>query len=125
MNICKIDQAWQVNGTPIYTPSKDTKIQYDSLASSESGRTEDGVMHIGWVRRKIAKINLVYPAMTKAEALHLLNILQGKEFNFTYPDPVFGARTISAYASNSSYDFHTDAVYGGILTNVSINVIEK
>ena len=125
MNICKIDSAWQVDGTSIYTPSKDTKIEYDSLAASESGRTEDGIMHIAWVRRQIVKINLVYPVMTKSEAAHLLSLLQGKEFSFTYPDPVLGSRTISAYASNSNYDYHTDAVGNGLLTNVSINIIEK
>lgn len=125
MSICKLNNAWKVNDTAIYTPSKDTKIEYDSLAASESGRTEDGIMHIAWIRRQIAKINLVYPVMTKSEAEHLLGLLQGQEFSFTYPDPVLGSRTISAYASNSSYDYHTDAVGEGLLTNVSINIIEK
>lgn len=125
MNICKSDERWQVNGVPIYTPAKDTKITYDSVAASETGRTEDGVMHIAWVRRQITKIQLLYPVMTTAEGKHLLGLLQGKEFEFTYPDPVLGSRTIQAYASNSSYSEYNDTLYGGLLTKVSINIIER
>lgn len=125
MNICTLDDRWKVDGNAIYTPSKDTKIEYDSVAASESGRTEDGVMHIAWVRRRIAKVHLVYPAMTAAEAEYLLNLLQGKEFTFTYPDPAFGIQTVQAYASNSDYKYYTDGFGQTMVKDVSINIIEK
>jgi hypothetical protein len=125
MEINILNTDWRVDDKPIYTPAKDTKIEYESYAASESGRTEDGIMHIAWIRRQMVKVNLVYPVMTKSEAAYLLGLLQGKEFSFTYPDPVLGSRTIQAYASNSNYDFYSDVVNGGLLTNVSINIIEK
>lgn len=125
MSLWLRDYDWLVDGNAIPRPTVNTKIEYDSIAASESGRTEDGVMHIAWVRRQITKIHLLYRAIPKSEAAYLLGLLQGKEFSFTYPDPVLGSRTISAYASKSSYDYHTNAVSSGLLTDVSINIIEK
>lgn len=127
MGFCKLDNRWQVDGQPIYCPSFQTKIQHDSLASEDSGRTEDGVMQIEWVRTDIVKVNLVYPVMSYDELRHLLGLLQGRTFQFTFPDKMTasGTRTISAYASASSYTDYSEAIHGGIVTDVSINVIQR
>lgn len=124
MGICKLDNQWKVDGVAIYTPSAKTEIIHDSLADSDSGRTEDGIMHIAWVRRDIVKISMVYPAMTKEELKYIMDKVQGKVFAFTYPDPVLGLRTINCYTSNHSYEYYSDAVYGGLFTNVTFSVIE-
>lgn len=55
MTINKLDTtgSWAVNGTPIYIPSAGVKVAHTNVAGSGSGRTEDGVMHIDWVRRDV------------------------------------------------------------------------
>ena len=44
-----------LNGTYEFSP-KTLTVNYESLASDNSGRTLDGVMHIYWVFQKIRKL---------------------------------------------------------------------
>ena len=45
-----------INGTPFY--AKSIKNNYESLATDDSGRTLDGVMHIYWVFNNIRKVEI-------------------------------------------------------------------
>ncbi len=115
-----------VDSSHIYIPSPDIQIQHTNVASSDSGRTEDGVMHIDWVRRDVVKVNLKYSSITGAEVAYMLNLMQGKEFQFKYYD-LGQIKTISAYCGESSYSKYNDTLYeseGGMYTDFSINVIE-
>lgn len=128
MGIAQLDTngRWMVDSSEIYIPAPDIQIQHTNVASSDSGRTEDGVMHIDWVRRDVVKVNLKYNAITGDEVKYMLNLMQGKEFQFKYYD--FGEiKTISAYCGECSYTKYNDALYtseGGLYTDFSINVIE-
>lgn len=117
---------WAVNGSPIYVPSEDgVKISHDNITSSDSGRSEDGKMHITWVRRDVAKIELTYEQITGDAVDYMQNLMQGKEFTFTYYDN--GVKTISGYAGKSSYQQHNLGRYkkhGGLYKGYSINVVE-
>ena len=44
-------------GSTEYSPSK-LKVTYDSLATSNSGRADDGTMVITWVRQNIRKVEI-------------------------------------------------------------------
>ena len=115
---------WAVNGTPIYTPS-DVEIDHDNMVSSDSGRLESGDMHITWIRGDIRKVNLTYRYLSGDEVNYMLNLMQGKEFTFTYYDD--GVHTITAYVGKCSYRQKTLALYedeGGIYADFKINVIE-
>lgn len=124
--------------TPIFVPAPNTKIEHTNVASSDSGRTEDGQMHINWVRRDVRKVNLVYSAISGAEKALMESLMQGKEFYFRYVDPhieiVNGTETLVkvdsfyGYVGESNYQEYSSVHYeseGGIFTNFSINVIEK
>ncbi len=116
--------SWAINGEPLYVPNAHTNIEHTSLASSESGRTEDGKMHITWIRRDMIKIKLKYTAMTGAELKWLLERVQGKEFELTYVD-CGDVKTVSAYCSGCNYSFYTAALNpDGIYRDVSVNFIE-
>lgn len=121
-----ISQHWRVNGTPIYEPGLDTQIEHNDVTGSNSGRTEDGVMHIDWVRRDVVKVHLKWPLLTGRQVEFLMGLLQGREFQFTYWD--FGKEhTISAYATQGTYSKHSDHLHaseGGSYKDYSINVIE-
>jgi len=118
------DGSWAVNGTPIYEPSQ-VDFDHDNMVSSDSGRVETGEMHITWVRGDIRKVNLTYKVLTGAEVAYMVDLMQGKDFTFTYKDN--GLKTIHAYTGKCTYSSHTLSRYadeGGIYTDFKINVIE-
>ena len=125
MAIAKKDGHWKVDGTSIYVPAPNTKIEHTNVASADSGRTEDGIMHINWVRRDVRKVNLIYNAISGSEVQEMMSLMQGKEFTFTYWDN--GEKSFQGYCGESSYEVYSSAHYaseGGIYQNFSINVIE-
>lgn len=127
MAIAKKDTAghWMVGSSHIYIPAPNVKIEHTNVASSGSGRTEDGVMHINWVRRDVRKVNLVYTAISGDEKDEMLALMQGQEFTFTYWDN--GAKSFDGYCGECSYEAYSSVHYadeGGVYTNFSINVIE-
>ena len=125
MGIRKLDTTnrWMVNDTPIYIPDIDTSLLHSSIASESSGRTEDGVMHIEWLRTDVVKKGLKYSLMTGEELAYMRELMQGKVFRFTFPDEV-GTRTIEGYTSEINATLYTE--YSGVLIykDVTINVIE-
>lgn len=126
MTINKLDTtgSWAVNGVPIPVPSKGIRVEHTNVAGSGSGRTEDGVMHIDWVRRDVRKVGLMYQAMSGTELNNLLGMMQGQEFTFTFRDrgQVY---IMDAYCGECSYNYYSAALGDDDLyTDVSINVIE-
>lgn len=116
--------SWMVDGIPIYTPGPGVVVEHSNVAGPSSGRTEDGVMHIDWVRRDVRKVKIPYPVMTGTELNHLINRMQGREFMFTFRDKG-GVHTMFGYTGECSYTLYSSALYDDdIYTDVSINVIE-
>jgi hypothetical protein len=124
--MAKLDTAgeWMVNSSHLYIPSAGIKVEHTNLAGSSSGRTEDGIMHIDWVRRDIRKVNLQWKVLTASELDYILGLMQGKEFTLTFKDRG-RVQTMSAYSSESSYTYYSAALGEDIYTDVSINAIEK
>lgn len=123
--MAKLDTAgeWMVNGNHLYVPSKGIRVEHSNLAGSSSGRTEDGVMHIDWVRRDIRKVNLQWKVLTGAELNYILGLMQGKEFKLTFKDRG-KVQTMNAYSSESSYTYYSAALGQDIYADISINAIE-
>jgi hypothetical protein len=124
--MAKLDTAgeWKVNSSPLYIPSAGIRVEHTNLAGSSSGRTEDGIMHIDWIRRDIRKVNLQWKVLTASELNYILDLMQGKEFTLTFKDRG-KVQTMSAYSSESSYTYYSAALGGDIYTDISINAIEK
>ena len=115
--------AWKVGNSPLYVPSAGIQVEHSNLAGSSSGRTEDGLMHIDWIRRDIRKVHLRWSVLTASELNYILGLMQGKEFVLTFKDR--GAvQTMNAYSSESSYTYYSAALGEDIYTDVSINAIE-
>ena len=123
--MAKLDTAgeWKVNSSPLYIPSAGIKVEHTNLAGSSSGRTEDGVMHIDWIRRDIRKVYLQWKVLAASELDYILGLMQGKEFTLTFKDRG-RVQTMSAYSSESSYTYYSAALGEDIYTDVSINAIE-
>ena len=123
--MAKLDTAgeWKVNNSPLYVPSAGIRVEHTNLAGASSGRTEDGIMHIDWVRRDIRKVNLQWKVLTASELNYVLGLMQGKEFTLTFKDQG-RVQTMSAYSSESSYTYYSAALGEDIYTDISINAIE-
>ena len=123
--MAKLDTAgeWMVNQNHLYIPSAGIKVEHTNLAGSSSGRTEDGIMHIDWVRRDIRKVHLQWKVLTASELNYILELMQGKEFTLTFKDRG-RVQTMSAYSSESSYTYYSAALGEDIYTDISINAIE-
>ena len=82
-------------------------------------------MYIGWVKRRVRKLEITMPPMTGNEVSQLLSLVQGQEYNITYFDPLtHGEKTIKCYTSNSSGDCYSGVLKGGLYTGVAFNSIE-
>jgi hypothetical protein len=123
--MAKLDTAgeWMVGSSHLYIPSAGIQVEHSNLAGSSSGRTEDGVMHIDWIRRDIRKVHLRWSVLTASELDYVLGLMQGKEFTLTFKDRG-RVQTMKAYSSESSYTYYSAALGEDIYTDVSINAIE-
>lgn len=123
--MAKLDTAgeWKVDSSPLYIPSAGIQVEHSNLAGSSSGRTEDGVMHIDWIRRDIRKVHLRWSVLTASELDYVLGLMQGKEFTLTFKDRG-KVQTMKAYSSESSYTYYSAALGTDLYTDVSINAIE-
>lgn len=101
------------------------KVNWESLQADDSGRTDDGVMHITWVMRKVRKLEISLPPCTSQKISQLFSLVQGNEYNITYFDPLENqTKTIKVYTSNSSADCYSGVLKGGIWQNAAFNAIE-
>lgn len=111
-------------GSTEYSP-KSLKVTYDSLATSKSGRADDGTMHITWVRTNIRKVEIVMPPLTMAQTRAILNAVSGKKYNITVHDPRTNAEeTFEVYTSNSSGECYNGVLHNGLYQGVAFSAIE-
>lgn len=104
---------------------KDLVLNYESLASDNSGRTLDGVMHIYWVFNKIRKLEITLAPTTADKIAEIFSRVQGQEYDITYWDLVEnGEKTIHCYTSNSHADCYSGRVKNGLYEGATFNAIE-
>lgn len=115
---------FQINGDKQFV-AKSLRVGFESLTGEDSGRTDDGVMRINWVFRRIRKVEIEMAPMTSAKVAELLGLVQGQEYELTYYDPLDNVeRTIEVYTSNSKSDLYSGVVLNGLWQGVSFNAIE-
>lgn len=104
---------------------KSMKIDYDSLASENSGRTLDGVMHIYWIFNRIRKVEIELKPATAEYVAQILSMVQGQKYNLKYWDVLENQeKEIYVYTSNSSADIYSGVVRNGLYQGVKFNAIE-
>ena len=114
---------FKVNGTEYKAQS--IKVNLESLASEDSGRTDDGVMHINWVLKKIRKVFIEMPPSITADIAPLLSAVQGQTYSLTYFDPLDNAeKTITAYTSKGSSSLYSGVLYNGLWQGIQFNAIQ-
>lgn len=126
MPINHLSAYWAVNGVPIYEPGLDVGYEHTNLAGSSTGRSEDGINHIDWIRRDIRKVTMRWQTMTGNEVRYLRDLVQGKEYDFTFED-LGEVCSMRAYTGDMNYTRHTSARYadeGGEYTDVTFDAVE-
>lgn len=111
-------------GSTEYSP-KEFKITYDSLATANSGRSDNGTMHISWVRKNIRKIEITMPPMKMAALASLLTAVSGQTYNITFHDPKSNAETtVQVYTSNTQGECYSGVLHNGLYQGVQFSAIE-
>lgn len=111
-------------GSTEYKP-KSLKITYDSLATSKSGRSDNGTMHITWVRKNVRKVEIEMPPMTLSALSTLLTTVSGQIYNITIHDPKSNAEaTFQVYTSNSQGECYSGVLHQGLYQGVQFSAIE-
>lgn len=105
--------------------AKSIKPSFDSLATEDSGRTDDGVMHISWVKPKLRKWQIEMPPCTSDECYRLLNLVQGKQYLITIWDiSTNSEQSVPVYTSNSEAECYSGILYNGLWQGLSFSAIE-
>lgn len=124
--IGKIDGRWKVGGVNIPQP-QEVNIEHTNVASDDSGRAENGVMKITWLRTDVRKVKMKWHSLTGNEVAFIRGLMQGKEYEFTYYDA--GVQTMNAYTGDNDYNIYSynPNIYGdegGLYTDFSIDAVE-
>ena len=114
-----------VNGVPLYEPDADGGVQmeWNSIASEGSGRTQDKVMHNERAKQRITKAKFSYKAVTKEQLAYMNNLGQGKIFSFTCPKEDGTPETFEAYCSTSSGSAYSTYFYNGLYREFKFDII--
>lgn len=103
----------------------DLKIDYDSLATSDSGRDDDGYMHIDWILQRARKLNITLPPMFKHDVGEILDLVMGQVYKITFRDAITdAAMTIDVYTSKTNATLYSGTISDGIWTGCTFSAIE-
>lgn len=112
----------KIDGVAMPTPAEFSVTIQDIDASAERNARGD------LVRDKVAtkrKISLKYQMLTQTQAATILRAVDKEFFSFTYPDPVAGEKTITAYTGDRQ---NTMKLYqnGAVLwSELPLSIIER
>lgn len=120
-----MSKQYFVDGQPLYEPDADGGVQmeWNSIASAGSGRTQDGVMHIEWVISRIPKAKFTYKAVTLEQIAYMNALVQGKTFMFTCPKEDGTLETFEAYCSTSNGSNYSSYFYNGLYRDFKFDII--
>ena len=121
MSRAKTD-CYQIDGQPMLAPDTDASFSFSDLDASDSGRTEDGVMHRIMVREKVATFGFSYALLDREDYAYLEGLLAGKaEFAFGYVGSDGQTHSVTAYCSKTSLVLKSR---GGLYKNYKFNIIQ-
>lgn len=110
-----------------FSPFQNGGLNYvvDSLATEDSGRSVDGMMHITWILSRARKLEIQLPPCTFAYYSAIMNRVLGRKYYVTFIDPVTNTEmTINVYTSNGKGNLYSGVVRNGLIQGASFNAIE-
>ena len=125
MNVSKIKITSKSNSSNYkeFEPAE-YKIDYDSLAGPQSGRSIDGSMNIDWILRKITKLEVTLPPHKFDDATYsyIAQLIQGQVVKVDFFDYLSQTKrtNVEMYCSQISAGYS----YKGMVMDVSFELIE-
>ena len=117
-----LTDCYQIDGKPMYAPDTEPDFSFTDLDASDSGRTEDGVMHRIVVREKVATFGFGYALLDREDYAYLEGLMAGKaEFAFGYVGSDGQTHTVTAYCSKTSIVLKSR---NGLYKNYKFNIIQ-
>ena len=115
---------FKINGNNMLTPDEDMGMSFEDIDSPETGRNEQGVMKRFVVRYKVGSWSFSYNTLSEEEYRYMESIFPDSgDFNFTHPDRVTGAPTVTkCYRSKCSIAWKNART--GKWKNYQFNIIE-
>lgn len=114
---------FQVNGVDCPTPSEFVWSR-QQVSAADSGRTQDGVMHVNRVAMK-DKIQLSWNAPKPDKAAQILQMFDSEYFEVTYRNPLTNSVvTKTMYRGDATANTYWWA-NNGLFEKISFNIIEK
>lgn len=105
-------------------PAMKMVVEFDSLASEDSGRDDEGEMHIEWIKERLRKVKITLPPMSQRDVALALDAVLGKKYYIEYIDPIDGLKQLYVYTSAGSAEMYNARIHGGLWHNISFNAIE-
>lgn len=100
------------------------EVTYDSLASEDSGRNDNGVMQIEWIKSRLRKLKCTLPPTPHDRIKTYLGAVLGKDYEIEYLDPIDGERVLHAYTPGGSLNLYNARIHGGLWYNITFTAIE-
>lgn len=97
----KYRMGFAVNGNPIPDPSVFTGKA--SALDSSGGRDATGTLHRAMVATK-HPIKVEYHSITFEQMEAIMGLMRGDRFQFTFPDPLEGLITVTAYVGDRDWE---------------------
>jgi len=117
--------CYQIDGQPMLAPDTDASFSFSDLDASDSGRTEDGVMHRIMVRQGVGTWGFEYAHLTDAELAYMESLFAGKaEFTFTHPKFGDSGATETCTAYRSQFSAAWKSKITGEWRNYKFNIIQ-
>ena len=95
------EMGFQVNGSPIPDPAVFTGKA--SALDTEGGRDATGTLHRNMVATK-RPLKLEYHGISWKMMETIMSKMTGSSFKFTFPDPMSGTITITAYVGDRDWE---------------------
>lgn len=120
-----LTEKFKINGRPMYAPDNEMSFSFEDIDSSDSGRTEDGVMHRSPVRYKVGTWSFNYAFLTEAEKQYMESLFPNEPtFVFTHPSRTDSSQLEETVCYRSKYSISWYSAPKGRWRNYKFNIIE-
>lgn len=110
----------RINGTELPAPT-DYSVQYSDIDSSDTGRSENGVLLRNRIRAGVAKISVSWKMLSQSETDTVLHAVSGESFSVEYYG---GDSAATMYAGDKSLQLVSIDTNNTAWYSVSVNLIE-
>ena len=100
-------------------------VDYDSLATEDSGRSVDGYNHITWILSRARKVEIQLSPCSALFASKILDRVMGRKYYITFYDIATNSeKTCYVYTSNGRGSMYSGVVRNGLWQGIQFNAIE-